>query len=511
MEEKKNRKGVIIGVSVAVAVILVIAAALSAGFLLGNSPEKRLKRGMMNMVQEMRAYKSPVSEEIDIAALNERMNSEPTRTDIDLSFTDPNASGSVKNIGIEVEALTDLRNKKAEYDIRVGTYGFNMEFGRLVAADNTLYISVPPVFRNEVYSLELTNLGRDFNGSAWSDLLDSKLPEDASYTLFDTGDAPGVLESIRTGEEFARLAKKYGESMKDATAYTAISQKKDFLPDVQTEKTISCGGVRLSVEKDAYNEMMENLKNDILASDFYRDFLTGYLESAASYDGDMSGLKADADALVEGMLSMRLEQDYVVDFYMDGKGRIVNISTPADIAVSSTETDIDAFAIDISFVGEERALDGIEGGLYVKLGGQVLYLGLSRRADVTDGLYSENLSVMLQDDIHDHDITFRYWNNRNNTDRSYDLLMSVETADTFMELDADGGFSDIVKGEGYTFRVDNAVLNVDGDDMVIMSGTIRIGPADGDIEVPQNATNLLEMSALEIQSMVYGAMKSFGR
>ncbi len=58
-----------------------------------------------------------------------------------------------------------------EYAVSAGTYGIDMSIGNIVAADNTLYITVPIVFKDKIYSIDLSNLGKDFNNSAWSELL----------------------------------------------------------------------------------------------------------------------------------------------------------------------------------------------------------------------------------------------------------------------------------------------------------------------------------------------------
>ena len=42
---------------------------------------------------------------------------------------------------------------------------------------------------------------------------------------------------------------------------------------------------------------------------------------------------------------------------------------------SSKDSYIESYAIDIDFTGTERALDSIEGGIYVKAGEEILYMG----------------------------------------------------------------------------------------------------------------------------------------
>lgn len=510
---KKKKTGLIIGIAVAVLlVLLIVPCFLITRMILGRKgPEYQVRQGMANMAEEMEAYTCSISEDLGLEAFNKLKSTKPVHTDIDLSFTSSAMPGGLDNIGIGVDAVTDRRNEKAKYDISVGTYGFNMEVGSIVAAGNTLYFTVPLVFEDEAYSVELTHLGRDFNRSAWSDLLDTKLPEDSSYTLFEYSDTMDELREADMDAELAELLMKYNVMVEGASQYRTISEKKAFQIG---GKTVNCSGVRLTVEKDAYNDMLRSLRKDILSSDFYADFLTGYLTGNTSYAGDIDDLREEADQMVGSILSMRLKQDYVLDFYLDGRGRIVNISTPADIAVSSKELDVDAlFAVDISFTGVERTLDEIEGGIYVKAGSQVAYLGISRQASVTDKIYREDISLTLQDDSHTNDILFQYQNDWSYVDKTYDMQISVDTGTDFMKLEADGGYEDIVKGEGFTFRINQATLYMDDSDSLILSGTIAFELADEKIETPRNATNLLEMSEWEIQNMmytIYGAMSLIG-
>ncbi len=503
---KKGKTGLVIGI-VAAVVVLVIAAGIliSKSSLFGGNAKKRLNEGMVKMVQEMAVYNSAISEDIGLVELAKLKKESPIHTNMDLSFTDPTASGSLDNIGIEIDSITDFKNKMAECAVSIGTYGLNMEIGEIIAADNILYFSIPLLFQNDVYSLDLTNLGKDFNQSEWSDLLETTLPEDYSYTLFDISDSLDSLQGSELDADFVELMKKYNTIIEDATEYTTISEKKKF--DIGGT-TVSCDGVRVSVDKDAYNEMMENLKKDILASDFYASFLTGYLNGNTSYDGDYEDLRQQADEIVETIFSMRFEQDYVTDYYLDAKGRIVNISTPADIAVSSDKYQVDAIAIDISFTGVERALDEIEGGIYINTGNNVGYLGIQRQASVTEEVYSENLSVMLQDDSHINDVAIEFSNDWNYKDKSFDMWIAVDTLDNFAELEVDGDYTNIVKGEGYTFRVKNAALRFDDEDVLLFSGTMKTEPTDETIEVPQDAIDLLKMSMKEIENMVYQAIGS---
>ncbi len=63
-----------------------------------------------------------------------------------------------------------------------------------------------------------------------------------------------------------------------------------------------------------------------------------------------------------------------------------------------------------------------------------------------------------------------------------------------------------MKGEGYTFWLNHGALTIDGEDYLLMTGTIETEPADTTIEVPENATNVLEMSESDIAGLLYGGL-----
>ncbi len=496
---EKKKTGLVVGVLCAVAVLIVIAAGglLFKSLLGGGDPRAQLAKGMANMAKEMAAYQSSVARDIDFAALNQLKDTSPIHTRIDMSFTDPNSTGSIDNIAVTLDGVTDYQKEMAEYNVSVGAFGFKMNVASIVAADNTLYLSAPLVFQKEVYSLELTNLGRDFNKSAWSGLLGETLPEDYSLTLFGDNAASVDSGGSLVDSELEKIFGRQGVTFAESITFEAIGQKREFSFDGTVAEY---GGVRVTMDKDAYNEAIEAMKNDILASDYYIDIVKEY---ETVYGSDFDEFKAEMDSVIEQIFGIRYEQDVVIDFYMDKKGRIVNISTPQDIAVSSEYSDVDSFAIDIDFSGQERTLDSIEGGIYVQSGDEILFMEISRKAAITDDFYDEDLTLRIQESSSDDEITFWYTNQWGYQDHTFDLQMLLEVPDSSVGVRADGAFTDIVKGERYTFELNHGTITIDGEDLLLMTGSITTEPTENTIEVPENATNILEMSSGEISSLLY--------
>ncbi len=491
---KKNMAGLVVGILCAAAVVLVIVIGVlvSRSLLGGGGPQRQLTKGIANMAQEMAAYQSSVAEDIGLDAINQLKDKEPVNTRIAFKITDPSATGSLDSVDIKVDGVTDYGKKMAEYDLGVGAYGFSLDIASVIAADNTVYLSVPMVFQESIYSLELTDLGKNFNNSAWSSLMEQTMPEDYSLTLF------GDKDTDNGETEFQNILDRQSSITADSMKFETISQKKAFTVD---GAMVEYGGVRVTIDRDAYNESMEAMRDDILASDFYQNFMEGY---RTTYAADFDELKNSMDDMIGRIFGIRVEQDIVLDFYLDQEGRIVNISTPEDLMVSGQDIGVDSIAVDIDFLGTERTLDSIEGGFYMQSGDEILYIGMSRTADITDDYYSENLMLVMQDDNSDDDITFRYSNKWGYEDQTFDLEMSIEVPESSMEIRADGGYTDIVKGESYTFQLNHGALTIDGEDLLLLTGSIGIEPAENEIEVPDNAIDVLKMSESDIEDLLYG-------
>lgn len=466
--KKKYSTGFIIGISAAYAVVftaVVWAVVFFAGKRIVKSPELRLTTGIANMLLEVAEYDTSLSREIDFDAIQELRDTGTIHTDTKISITLPERG--LNNVSFHIDALTNISEKKADYDIGAGMYGFEMPFADIAATSDTLYVSVPMIFK-DTYSIGLTRLGEDFNNSAWAALIDRELPQDYSIALFETDNEEAGYGTWN----------RFYQTLKDNVRYQNIEEKKEGYT-----------GVRVLLDQESADRCVEALVQD--------------MQKSASYEA-YKQKNQDADKMAEALADMRFVTDCMLDFYFDEKGRIVNIATPADIETA----DGGAVSIDISFFGEERVLDVIAGNIYVKDGGSIYHMYIDRRGDVSDTLYSEDLTIMLQTDSSGDDILFSYRNEFGKENLDFDMEVFIKTPDTRLKLCADGEFTDIVKGEGYTFRVNNAALAVDNEELCYASIVSKLEPSDESPEIPKSAQDLLAMDTLEIQQLLYEVMSS---
>ena len=492
---KKSKAGLVIGIIAAVAVVLVIAIAvlLSQSLFGGGSGAKKVQKGFANMAKEMEAYTCSVSDELGSDAIEELFKKKPSHINGELSLTDPESS---QNIKISLDAVTDLKNKQGKYNLQGGMMGINIDAGTIVADNNTIYVSSPVFLRDNTYAIETTDLGKKFNDSVWAELMETELEDDLSFELFEENDKDKDNDANAAfAEVISKSLKKYDKSLKKATQYKTLGEKKEFNIG---GKAVSCGGVGMVVEKDAFNEMMEGMKEDILASEEYAAFAEGF----ASSSSDAEEAKRDLKDAIEKIFSTQIDQDLEIDFYFDSKGRIVGIKTPGSIAVSSYG-DVDAFEIDIEFTGAERTLDEVSGGIYISSADDILFMGITRRASVSKDQYSEYLTVSLEESGHEDDISITYSNDWYYADQSFDMYITMYVGAEHVSVDLEGSYTDINKGESYTLNLTNGSINDNNEEpILLMSGILKVEPSDEKIEVPTDAIDVFEMSESDIREMI---------
>ena len=151
LKPQKRRNGLVAGIlCVAAVLIVIVVGVMLSKILLGGGAKAQLAKGFANMAKEMAAYQSSIAEDIGLTSIHKIKEERPIHTNIDVSFTDPNAEGSFSNLDLEIDSVTDYKEKMGEYEVRAGTFGFDMDIGNIVAADNTLYITVPLSLKDKV-------------------------------------------------------------------------------------------------------------------------------------------------------------------------------------------------------------------------------------------------------------------------------------------------------------------------------------------------------------------------
>ncbi len=489
---KKNKAGLVIAIIAAlvvVAIVLVIYM-ISKGGLFGSKPEKMLQKGVENMTTEMTSYSTDIAEEIGLSELKELFEEEAAHTNVNFVVSSPEYDG-IENIGIEVDAITDKKNKQAKYSLSFGQSGMDISLGDIIAADNKLFLSIPLLFE-EVYSVDVTNLGEDFNASAWAEYFETELPQDYGFELF----AKTTEDEYST--ELTEIVEKYKDLTDDIVTYSINKEAKEI--NVNDELG-SYTGITITYNKDELNELIKGFKDDFMDSEYYNAVLDQY---SAMYSAEQATEYQDMyNEIWETILGIEFEQDFDINVYFDKNGRIVNICTNDMVEVSGT--DVTGLSMDFTFKGAERTMDDIEGSLGIETEEGISTILVNRFGTSDEENYIEYIDVMFYDISEGNEVGFTYENFWDKEDNSFDMSISIDVDGEELYLDATGYYKDITSGESYTIQVDNATFGLDDTELLNMTGAIISETTDEEIEVPKDAIDILDMDKSEINSLIGGA------
>lgn len=319
-----------------------------------NTPRVKLARAGSNMLKELGEYSTNVDSVIDFGKIKSFGETNPQADEFKVNFVLPKEKG-INSFGILLKGVEDKKERKADYDLSANVINVPVISSDIAVNDNTLFVAVPKLFE-DTYSVKLDTIGADFNSSQWSDYLGMDLEDDISYDFF--ADWKLLVLDDKTRELIETIAED-AKPLKEAVTYEKF---KDELVLETNEKTVkSGGGVRVCIPKDVINEFNTKVKNDVYASDFYKERAAHIAEDFATLFTSSEDIKAELDEKIEEILGQQLDADLYIDFYLDNKNRIVKITTGNEIHFA--DSDINGLVLDIIFTGKDRALDCIDEAL----------------------------------------------------------------------------------------------------------------------------------------------------
>lgn len=498
-QPKKGKAGIIIGIIAALAAVLIIGiVAVAVRNLSSKNPEDMLKAGMDNISEEMKAYTTSISDKIDFKALSERISEQPSHVNLDASFSLP--SEDIENVSVELDGVSDAKNKQGNCSISAGTAGFNMSIADITVDDTVIYLNIP-MLSDDVYSLDFATFVEDYNNSAWRELIGEEMPEDYSEAILE-GVTSGADLSELEQELIDKLSQRVSE-IKETIQYAKLKEKKEF--EVRG-KTAQCSGITITIAKDDANAFLAGIKNDIMESDYYLETIEKSFADYVDEDADYDSYKDEIDEVTETLLGMQLDEDLVINLYFDKEGRILQIMCDrADMS-----GDYGYFEFTADFEGEERTLDDVSIDIiFGSDDGEELGISLTRTAEVTDENYSDNIGIDFYSDDSDDDLELNFWNDWTYSDNSFDFGITMDVGYDSFGITGNGAFTDITKGEGYMLDFDNLTVSAGGDEL-IMTGSLSVEPFDGDIEIPENSVKVFDMTQDDIYGLIYDALYDIG-
>lgn len=483
-KEKKKGSGGKIAIIICIVLILLGVAGILLFKMLSRTPEIRLANGIANLESEMAQYTAFFTEELDYAALQQRMQTEPTGIESRLNITAPGSLadelgyGYFDTLGVDLYADYDFPNKLLDARLLLSVANIRLFDINTVADDDTLYISLPD-YLDDTYYINLDTLGEDFNASAWSDLFGLTLEEGTSFDLFP--------EDMQSGEVMmpAEILAKYAKELRESIT---VEDSGNVVEVVVGGKTVRCDGVRVTIGKDVLNKLYEEI-NEL----------------------NLGG----TDSTLQFEQKMQFDEDVVLCFYLDGEDRIVNISTPEKLhfTVYSTLSMVGSdpiffdepleFSVDFSLVlsGKENTLDEVSGTIKIEVAGDhTLRIDIEHEAEWTKEKEDNSWTIIFSDEDDGSEATLYYESKWNLERNEFDIDMGLQTGKDDYSVRLTGAFADIVTGESYTVEF---IVEVRGnkDLLLKVSGDTSVGPMKGEIKIPSDAISYTSLDGDDLLNL----------
>lgn len=474
---KKKGKGGLIAIIIVIVVLLLAAAGVLAYKLLGTSPEKKLTQGIINLQVEMTANASPVSEQLGAEEIIRLLDEKPVTMDMSLNVSIPSLETTLDTVGIDYTVNYDLNNKLMDAQMKLSAMNMDLVGMDMAASGNTLYLSLPGLLTNS-YFINTDTFGKDFNASPWTSLLDVPLDESLSFQLFNTDAASDDTDSNLFAEEIANIM----ATMKVEDSGTAVEIERDG-------KTVKCNGVKVTLEADALNELLDAIEKEMGQADSVNDMLSDY-----GIDEEfMSSSSSD-------LYKARVKNDVELYVYLDSKNRITNVATASKIRLKDSA--LTGISFSLVFSGSENVLDQISDTVKLETEGNSAKIEVKRSAQQDASQTKSKLTLTFSGDNTDGQAVFTYTNkwDLDNMEFDKEFVISSDTEDVSLVLK--GAFSDVQKGESFKLTIGEFTLSSNGTDLVSASGEFSMAPYDGTIEVPENAVDLFAMSESDFEDMV---------
>lgn len=479
--EKKSKKGLIIGISVA-AVVVIAALVTGLYFILRKTPEEIVKNAMKDTFAETR--------EKGYSLLNDTLGLSEFSTekaDSEVTFTvDECIVPEYKGIGMTGYASVDATD---EDDVKAAMGGSLEIAGESLSTDikfvdSVLYYTIPEL-SDKTFKLTADDLVAIIQDAASS--------YDGSAV---TGSDIDYSELYKKFKEISETARK---NFNDKITYERVGSESITLNNGKSVKTKK---YTMTIPK---NSIKEYVNEYVTAVVDYAD------ENVTDEQWDELGITKENFEQIANMVpayfGMLVTKDIVVDYYI-ADGKIVKLSSSYKVS-GFTQFQI---TLDVDFMGDKFVTNDVHGELAMSAGGDdsensVTYI-YDRTSETKDGKWTVNdKATMVLDDDPDTEAESMSFESEqvfdsSTNDLTYTGKVTSTSTDDGIVFELDGNYSDINKGKSYTFNLNKfSMTDVDGEVALSVSGTSKVGDLGKTIEADPSAVkfdpNELDKGKLE--------------
>ena len=479
--EKKSKKGLIIGISVA-AVVVIAALVTGLYFILRKTPEEIVKNAMKDTFAETR--------EKGYSLLNDTLGLSEFSTekaDSEVTFTvDECIVPEYKGIGMTGYASVDATD---EDDVKAAMGGSLEIAGESLSTDikfvdSVLYYTIPEL-SDKTFKLTADDL--------------VAIIQDAASSYDGSAVTGSDIDYSELYKKFKEVSEHAGKNFNDKITYERVGSESITLNNGKSVKTKK---YTMTIPK---NSIKEYVNEYVTAVVDYAD------ENVTDEQWDELGITKENFEQIANMVpayfGMLVTKDIVVDYYI-ADGKIVKLSSSYKVS-GFTQFQI---TLDVDFMGDKFVTNDVHGELAMSAGGDdsensVTYI-YDRTSETKDGKWTVNdKATMVLDDDPDTEAESMSFESEqvfdsSTNDLTYTGKVTSTSTDDGIVFELDGNYSDINKGKSYTFNLNKfSMTDVDGEVALSVSGTSKVGDLGKTIEADPSAVkfdpNELDKGKLE--------------
>lgn len=479
--EKKSKKGLIIGISVA-AVVVIAALVTGLYFILRKTPEEIVKNAMKDTFAETR--------EKGYSLLNDTLGLSEFSTekaDSEVTFTvDECIVPEYKGIGMTGYASVDATD---EDDVKAAMGGSLEIAGESLSTDikfvdSVLYYTIPEL-SDKTFKLTADDL--------------VAIIQDAASSYDGSAVTGSDIDYSELYKKFKEVSETAGKNFNDKITYERVGSESITLNNSKSVKTKK---YTMTIPK---NSIKEYVNEYVTAVVDYAD------ENVTDEQWDELGITKENFEQIANMVpayfGMLVTKDIVVDYYI-ADGKIVKLSSSYKVS-GFTQFQI---TLDVDFMGDKFVTNDVHGELAMSAGGDdsensVTYI-YDRTSETKDGKWTVNdKATMVLDDDPDTEAESMSFESEqvfdsSTNDLTYTGKVTSTSTDDGIVFELDGNYSDINKGKSYTFNLNKfSMTDVDGEVALSVSGTSKVGDLGKTIEADPSAVkfdpNELDKGKLE--------------
>ncbi len=467
IKEKKSKKGLIIGISVA-AVVVIAALVTGLYFILRKTPEEIVKNAMKDTFAETR--------EKGYSLLNDTLGLSEFSTekaDSEVTFTvDECIVPEYKGMGMTGYASVDATD---EDDVKAAMGGSLEIAGESLSTDikfvdSVLYYTIPEL-SDKTFKLTADDL--------------VAIIQDAASSYDGSAVTGSDIDYSELYKKFKEVSETAGKNFNDKITYERAGSESITL---NNGKSVKAKKYTMTIPK---NSIKEYVNEYVTAVVDYAD------ENVTDEQWDELGITKENFEQIANMVpayfGMLVTKDIVVDYYI-ADGKIVKLSSSYKVS-GFTQFQI---TLDVDFMGDKFVTNDVHGELAMSAGGDdsensVTYI-YDRTSETKDGKWTVNdKATMVLDDDPDTEAESMSFESEqvfdsSTNDLTYTGKVTSTSTDDGIVFELDGNYSDINKGKSYTFNLNKfSMTGVDGEVALSVSGTSKVGDLGKTIEADPNA------------------------